>query len=111
MGTWLRSGPEEGHGQGSPDARHHRPDPAVPPGGRQPPAQLRGAARRLRGPGDRPARALVDIGLPGLDGYALAQAVRALPRGQEVLLVALTGYSQPEDRRQAREAGFDEHLV
>ncbi len=59
----------------------------------------------------RPDVALVDIGLPGLDGYSLAQAVRAAPGGKSLFLVALTGYGQPEDRRRAIAAGFDAHLV
>ena len=54
--------------------------------------------------------ALIDIGLPGLDGYEVARRMR--PPGQRrPVLVALTGYSQPEDRRRAEEAGFDAHLV
>jgi signal transduction histidine kinase/ActR/RegA family two-component response regulator len=58
-----------------------------------------------------PEVALVDVGLPGLDGYELARRVRALPEGGKVRLIALTGYGQPEDRRRAFEAGFDAHLV
>jgi signal transduction histidine kinase len=58
-----------------------------------------------------PDVALVDVGLPGLDGYELARQVRALPNGDKVCLIAVTGYGQPEDRRRAREAGFDAHLV
>jgi signal transduction histidine kinase/CheY-like chemotaxis protein len=58
----------------------------------------------------RPDVALVDIGLPGLDGYGVAQRVRQ-DLGTSVYLVALTGYGQPEDRQRTREAGFDEHLV
>ena len=54
--------------------------------------------------------ALVDIGLPRFDGYELARKTRTLV-GAAVRLVALTGYGQPEDRRQALEAGFDAHLV
>jgi two-component system CheB/CheR fusion protein len=58
-----------------------------------------------------PQVAVVDIGLPELDGYQVAQRVRAaLPRDL-VRLVALTGYGQSSDRRKALEAGFDEHLV
>ncbi len=61
----------------------------------------------LRG---RPDYVLVDIGLPDLDGYAVAQALR--PRlGHKVKLVALTGYGQQQDRRQSAAAGFDLHLV
>jgi signal transduction histidine kinase/CheY-like chemotaxis protein len=59
---------------------------------------------------DKPDIMLVDIGLPGMDGYEVArQARRAL--GSSVALVALTGYGQPADRRRATEAGFDAHLV
>jgi signal transduction histidine kinase len=53
---------------------------------------------------------LVDIGLPRLDGYEVARRIRAA-RGTGVLLVALTGYGQPEDRRAALAAGFDVHLT
>ncbi|NLY00835.1 MAG: response regulator [Rhodopirellula sp.] len=59
----------------------------------------------------RPEVALVDIGLPGLDGYQVARAVRKNPQNDGVFLVALTGYGQPDDRRQALDAGFDAHLV
>jgi signal transduction histidine kinase/CheY-like chemotaxis protein len=58
----------------------------------------------------RPEIALVDIGLPGIDGYEVARRVRAL-LGRGVELVALTGYGQPDDRRRALEAGFDAHLT
>ena len=57
-----------------------------------------------------PDIALVDIGLPGIDGYEVARRLRARdPR--RPLLIALTGYGQPEDRRRATEAGFDDVLV
>jgi signal transduction histidine kinase len=59
----------------------------------------------------RPEVALVDVGLPGLDGYQLARAVRTDPSLGPVRLVAVTGYGQPEDRHRAVEAGFDAHLV
>ena len=59
----------------------------------------------------QPDVALVDIGLPGLDGYELARRLRADGRGQGMYLVALTGYGQPEDQSRAREAGFDAHVV
>ncbi len=58
-----------------------------------------------------PDVAFIDIGLPGLDGYALARATRALPGGDRVALVALTGYGQRRDERRAREAGFDTFLA
>jgi signal transduction histidine kinase/ActR/RegA family two-component response regulator len=59
----------------------------------------------------RPDIALVDVGLPGLDGYAVARAARAAPSGADLYLVALTGYGQPEDRRRGVEAGFDDYVV
>ncbi|RYY82821.1 MAG: response regulator [Comamonadaceae bacterium] len=59
----------------------------------------------------RPQVALLDIGLPGIDGYELARRVRARPEGAGLKLVALTGYGQASDRARALEAGFDDHLV
>ena len=59
----------------------------------------------------RPEAALVDIGLPGIDGYEVARRLRASEIGREIALVALTGYGRPEDRDRALEAGFDAHLV
>jgi signal transduction histidine kinase len=58
----------------------------------------------------RPDVAIVDIGLPGLDGFTLARRVRE-QLGHDIRLVAITGYGQPEDREGTREAGYDEHLV
>ena len=57
-----------------------------------------------------PAVALIDIGLPGMDGYEVARRLRAMA-GPRSYLVALTGYSDPDDRRRAEEAGFDAHVV
>jgi PAS domain S-box-containing protein len=59
----------------------------------------------------RPEVALLDLGLPGFDGYALARSIRADEKGKEIYLVALTGYGQPEDRLRSKEAGFDEIAV
>ena len=58
----------------------------------------------------KPDIALVDVGLPGIDGYEVARRVRA-QMGGAVRLVALTGYGLPEDHRRSQEAGFDAHLV
>ncbi len=54
---------------------------------------------------------LLDIGLPGMDGYEVARRMRAMADLDRTLLVALTGYGQEEDRRRARESGFDHHLT
>jgi CheY-like chemotaxis protein len=54
---------------------------------------------------------LLDLGLPGMDGYEVAQRLRELPGLKDVLLVALTGYGQEADRRRCEQAGFDGHLV
>jgi signal transduction histidine kinase len=59
----------------------------------------------------RPDVALVDVGLPGFDGYEVARQIRAEDSGKPLVLIALTGYGQPDDRRRALEAGFDAHLV
>jgi two-component system, chemotaxis family, CheB/CheR fusion protein len=58
-----------------------------------------------------PEYALLDIGLPGMSGYALAQRLRAMPGLPPLTLVAITGYGQEDDRRRSKEAGFDHHLV
>jgi signal transduction histidine kinase len=59
----------------------------------------------------RPQVVLLDIGLPNLDGYEVARAMRALPGLDAIRIVALTGYGHGDDRRRALEAGFDGHLV
>ncbi|HTU24865.1 MAG TPA: ATP-binding protein, partial [Pirellulales bacterium] len=53
----------------------------------------------------------LDISMPGMDGYEVARRIRAMPQGSQVVLVALTGYGQEEDRRKAFDAGFNHHLV
>ena len=59
----------------------------------------------------RPDVVLIDIGLPGLDGYDVARRIRATAWGKSMLLVALTGYGQADDRRDALEAGCDLHVT
>ncbi|HET9471557.1 MAG TPA: ATP-binding protein [Usitatibacter sp.] len=59
----------------------------------------------------RPDVAIVDIGLPGMDGHEVARRLRADPELRRLRLIALTGYGLPEDERRAQEAGFDRHLT
>jgi len=59
----------------------------------------------------QPAAAILDIGLPTMNGYELARALRDDPRTRAIVLIALTGYGRDPDRRRALDAGFDEHLV
>jgi PAS domain S-box-containing protein len=59
----------------------------------------------------RPEVIFLDIGMPRLDGYGACRRIRAEPWGKEMVIVALTGWAQEEDRRKTREAGFDAHLV
>lgn len=54
---------------------------------------------------------LMDIGLPGIDGYEVARRIRRQPGAERMVLVAMTGYGQERDRQLAREAGFDHHMV
>jgi len=58
-----------------------------------------------------PEVALLDIGMPLLDGYEVAKRIRTQPWGKRITLIALTGWGQDSDRRRSREAGFDSHLV
>ncbi len=69
------------------------------------PAALAAAA------GERPDVIFLDIGMPGMDGYEVCRQLRRTPGLEDVLVVALTGWGQEEDRRRTREAGFDLHLV
>ncbi len=59
----------------------------------------------------KPDVALLDLGMPGLSGFDVARRIRESPWGRAMLLVALTGWGQDEDRRQSAEAGFDHHLT
>jgi CheY-like chemotaxis protein len=59
----------------------------------------------------RPEVMLLDVGLPGLDGNEVARRIRAQSWGKDMMLIAATGWGQPEDRRRSREAGFDHHMV
>ena len=58
-----------------------------------------------------PDVAVIDIGLPGLDGYEVARRIRQMPTADRTLLIALTGYGAPEDRKRAAAAGFDHHFT
>jgi CheY-like chemotaxis protein len=59
----------------------------------------------------RPCLVFLDIGMPQMNGYEVARRVRSQPRLSSTRLVAITGWSQEEQRVRAREAGFDEHMV
>jgi CheY-like chemotaxis protein len=59
----------------------------------------------------RPEAVFLDIGLPGMDGYEVAQRLRELPQARDAILVAITGYGQDDDLVRSRRAGIDHHLV
>jgi CheY-like chemotaxis protein len=59
----------------------------------------------------RPTAAIIDIGLPGVTGYGVAQHMRAQEFGADVLLIAVTGYAKPADIEMARYAGFNWHFA
>jgi DNA-binding response OmpR family regulator len=59
----------------------------------------------------QPQLVLLDIGMPGMDGYEVARELRARAPGKSLVIVAVTGYGQPEDRARAKEAGFSDHLT
>ena len=59
----------------------------------------------------RPNVVLLDIGLPKLNGYDVCRRIREQPWGKKMVLVALTGWGQEEDRRQSKDAGFDHHMI
>src|SRR5262249_20898197 len=61
--------------------------------------------------GYRPEIVILDIGLPGMDGYEVAQSIRRRSGTDPIVLIALTGYGRDEDRRRSHEAGFDYHLT
>jgi CheY-like chemotaxis protein len=59
----------------------------------------------------RPELIFLDLGMPGIDGYEVARRIKSMPELRGTCIAALTGWGQPEDRRRAREAGCDHHLV
>jgi CheY-like chemotaxis protein len=58
-----------------------------------------------------PETVFMDLGMPGMDGFEAVRRLRAMPGGQALQVVALTGWGQPADRQRTRAAGFDAHLV
>lgn len=59
----------------------------------------------------KPDAVLLDIGLPGMNGYEVCQHIRSTSWGKNTVLIAITGWGQPEDRERSKEAGFDTHIV
>lgn len=59
----------------------------------------------------RPRAVLLDLGLPGIDGFQVAERIRSMPDGARILLIAISGYGQDEHRHRARQTGFDQHFV
>jgi len=59
----------------------------------------------------QPQAVFLDIGLPGMDGYEVAERLRELPHAKDAVLIAITGYGQDDDRMRSRRAGIDHHLV
>jgi len=71
-----------------------------------------GGAAALESLAERDAEVvLLDLGMPLIDGFEVARRIRQMPNGRHVLLVALTGWGQDQDRRGTADAGFDEHLT
>jgi CheY-like chemotaxis protein len=64
-----------------------------------------------RARGFRPDEVLLDIGLPGIDGYEVARKLRTFEETRGARMIAVTGYGQPSDRERSSAAGFDHHLV
>src|SRR6185436_4743890 len=61
--------------------------------------------------GETPDTFILDVGLPGMDGYELAKALRALPECRGAKIIAVTGYGKDTDKERARDVGFDHHLT
>jgi two-component system CheB/CheR fusion protein len=59
----------------------------------------------------KPQVVLLDIGLPGMDGYSVAGTLRSDPELREVAMIAMTGYGRVEDFQRSKSVGFDRHLV
>ncbi len=59
----------------------------------------------------RPSVVLLDLGMPGMDGYEVARRIRAQPQTRDTALIALTGWGEASDRQRSRQAGFQHHLV
>jgi two-component system CheB/CheR fusion protein len=73
--------------------------------------ETNGLAAVEAAPGFAPFAALIDLTLPVLDGFAVAERLRAIPVTRDALLIAMTGWATDEHAQRARAAGFDKHLV
>jgi CheY-like chemotaxis protein len=74
-------------------------------------AETDGASALARASRSLPDVVLLDIGMPGMDGYTVARALRELQGGRDLLVIALTGYGSANDRRKSADSGIDHHLV
>jgi CheY-like chemotaxis protein len=79
--------------------------------GHEPITAHNGAAALEAAQQHRPDVVLLDIGLPHMNGHEVCRRLRALPNGKELMIVALTGWGQEDDRRKSQDSGFDAHLV
>jgi two-component system CheB/CheR fusion protein len=70
-----------------------------------------GAAALAQAEQVRPDVVLLDIGMPGMSGYEVAQRLRELPGADRVCIIAMTGYGSADDRQRSRDSGIDHHLV
>jgi CheY-like chemotaxis protein len=59
----------------------------------------------------RPEVVVLDLGMPGVDGYEACRRIREQPEGNGITIIAVSGWGQPQDRKRSRSAGFDRHLV
>jgi CheY-like chemotaxis protein len=80
-------------------------------GGHQVDTAYNGIEAVQKAEANRPDVILLDLGMPGKNGYEVCRSIRQAPWGKGIRIVALTGWGQEQDRQKTRDAGFDHHLV